>query len=59
MLVLSRKKSEVILIGHDIRIMVVRIGPNSVRLGIDCPTTMQIVRSELLETKEECNEPET
>lgn len=48
MLVLSRKTSEVILIGDDIKIMVVRIGPASVRIGIDAPKSMNVVRAELL-----------
>ena len=47
MLVLSRKSGERILIGDDIRITVIRIGPNSVRIGIDAPGTMNIVREEL------------
>lgn len=46
-LVLSRKKSERILIGDEIAITIVRIGPNSVRIGIDAPKTMNIVREEL------------
>ena len=47
MLVLSRKTSERILIGDDIAITIVRIGPNSVRIGIDAPKSMNIVRAEL------------
>lgn len=47
MLVLSRKVSERILIGDSIVITVCRIGPNSVRIGIDCPKTMNIVREEI------------
>lgn len=47
MLVLSRKISEVIQIGDNIFITVVRIGPNTVRLGIDAPIEMNIVRTEL------------
>jgi carbon storage regulator len=47
MLVLSRKTSERILIGDDIAITIVRIGPNSVRIGIEAPKTMNIVREEL------------
>lgn len=47
MLVLSRKAGERILIGDDVAITVVRIGPNSVRIGIDAPKTMNIVREEL------------
>ncbi|HVJ69611.1 MAG TPA: carbon storage regulator [Caulifigura sp.] len=47
MLVLSRKPGERILIGDNVAITVVRIGPNSVRLGIDAPRDMNIVREEL------------
>ena len=47
MLVLSRKPGERILIGDDITITVVRVGPNSVRVGIEAPRSMNIVRDEL------------
>ncbi|WP_397570614.1 carbon storage regulator [Schlesneria sp. T3-172] len=47
MLVLSRKPSEKIHIGPDITITVVRIGPNTVRLGIDAPREMNVRRGEL------------
>ena len=47
MLVLSRKPGERILIGDDITVTVVRIGPNSVRVGIDAPREKVIVREEL------------
>lgn len=47
MLVLSRKPSEVIQIGSDIFITVVRIGPNTVRLGITAPRDVEIMRTEL------------
>ncbi len=47
MLVLSRKSGERILIGDDVAITVVRIGPNSVRIGIEAPKSMNIVREEL------------
>lgn len=47
MLVLSRKPGERILIGEDIAVTVVRIGPNTVRIGIDAPRDMNIVRDEL------------
>lgn len=49
MLVLSRKPGERILIGDEIAITVVRIGPNTVRIGIDAPRDMNIVRDELCE----------
>jgi carbon storage regulator len=47
MLVLSRKAGERILIGDEIKITIVRIGPNTVRLGIDAPGHLNIVREEL------------
>lgn len=47
MLVLSRKSGERILIGDKVAITIVRIGPNTVRLGIDAPRDMNIVREEL------------
>jgi carbon storage regulator len=47
MLVLSRKPGERILIGDNITVTVVRIGPNNVRLGIDAPRHLNIVREEL------------
>lgn len=47
MLVLSRKPGERIMIGDDITLTVVRLGPNNVRLGIEAPRNMPIVREEL------------
>jgi len=48
MLVLSRKISERILIGNDIAIMIIEIRPGVVRIGIDAPKDMHIVREELI-----------
>lgn len=47
MLVLSRKPGEKILIGDQIVVTIVRVGPNTVRLGIEAPRDMNIVREEL------------
>lgn len=47
MLVLSRKVGERILIGENIAITVVRIGQGGVRIGIDAPNDMVVVREEL------------
>lgn len=47
MLVLSRKTSERIRIGDDIAITVVRISPYNVRLGIDAPRHLTVIREEL------------
>jgi carbon storage regulator len=50
MLVLSRKVSEQLLIGDSIVVTVVRIGPHDVRIGIEAPDDVEIVRTELIET---------
>ena len=47
MLVLSRKQGEVVVIGDDIRLTVVAIGGNRVRLGITAPPAVLIQRAEL------------
>ena len=47
MLVLSRKAGERILIGDKIAITVVRLSHNNVRLGIEAPDNLSIVREEL------------
>ncbi|MEI8380067.1 MAG: carbon storage regulator [Planctomycetota bacterium] len=56
MLVLSRKPGEKILIGEDVTVTIVRIGPNTVRIGIEAPRTMNIVREELCETAGHCEQ---
>ena len=48
MLVLSRKVGERIVVGDKITITVVRLGQGSVRIGIEAPDSMAIVREELL-----------
>ena len=52
MLVLSRKSGEKILIGENVSVTIVRIGPNTVRIGIDAPREMNIVRDELCQSLE-------
>ena len=47
MLVLSRKVGEKILIGDDIAVTVVRLSGGGVRIGIDAPVEMAVVREEL------------
>jgi len=47
MLVLSRKLNETIVIDGDIRITVVGIRGNQVRIGIEAPDSVGIFREEL------------
>jgi carbon storage regulator len=52
MLVLSRKLLEGIVIGNDIKITVVKVERNHVRLGIEAPEDVVVVREELLHDDE-------
>ena len=49
MLVLARKRGEVITIGDDIRITVVHVERGQVRIGIDAPVEMPVHRREVYE----------
>jgi carbon storage regulator len=49
MLVLSRKVSESLLIGQDIRITVLKVERSHVRIGIEAPGSTIILRAELAE----------
>ena len=48
MLVLSRKVGERILVGDNVTITVVRLTNGGVRLGIEAPTEMSVVREEVV-----------
>ena len=48
MLVLTRKRNDRIVIGDDVRITIVKIDRNTVRIGIEAPGHTRIVREELL-----------
>jgi carbon storage regulator len=47
MLVLSRKLNESIIVDGDIRITIVSIRGNHVRIGIEAPNSVRIIREEL------------
>ncbi len=47
MLVLTRKKTETIEIGNDIVITVIQTGKGTVRLGIEAPACVRVLRGEL------------
>jgi carbon storage regulator len=48
MLVLSRKKDESIIIDQRITITILEVRGNQIRIGIEAPKDMPIVREEIL-----------
>ena len=55
MLVLTRKLNESIVIGDDIVIKILSSDKGIVKLGIEAPREVSIIRSELLEDVKESN----
>jgi len=47
MLVLTRKKNQSIMLGSDIKVTVLEIGEDFVKVGIDAPKEITILRGEL------------
>ncbi|MFA9423332.1 MAG: carbon storage regulator [Sedimentibacter sp.] len=52
MLVIKRKQSESILIGDDIEIIISEISQDKVKIAINAPKEIKIIRKELAETCE-------
>ena len=46
MLILTRKVGETVLIGENIRIMIVQVRGKQVRLGIEAPPDLSVLRTE-------------
>lgn len=49
MLILTRRVGEAFVIGRDITISVVAVKGNQVRLGIDAPADVSVLREEIAE----------
>ncbi|RMH36172.1 MAG: carbon storage regulator [Nitrospirae bacterium] len=49
MLILTRKINEAIRLGDDIRIVLVQVKGGQVRIGIECPPHIRVLREELYE----------
>jgi len=47
MLVLTRRQGESIVIGDDIKVTVVNLGPGRVKLGIEAPARVRVNREEI------------
>jgi carbon storage regulator len=60
MLILTRRPGESIHIGDDIEISVLEIRGNQIRLGINAPADVLVLRSELLDSnRKPASEPPT
>jgi carbon storage regulator len=49
MLVITRKSRESVTIGDDVVVTVLHVGGGEVRIGIDAPKQVRVLRTELLE----------
>ncbi|MCA9230864.1 MAG: carbon storage regulator [Planctomycetales bacterium] len=56
MLVVSRKVGQRILIGDKITVTVVKVGSGGIRLGIEAPPEMPVIREELAEKLREAEQ---
>ena len=59
MLVITRKRSQFIRIGQDVTIKVIRTGKGAVKIGIDAPQDVRVLRGELIEFEEEAETEKT
>ncbi|MGM0623197.1 MAG: carbon storage regulator CsrA [Campylobacterota bacterium] len=55
MLILSRKLDESIIIGKDIEVKVISIDGSSVKIGIEAPKDVDIIRHELYDAVKDSN----
>lgn len=59
MLVLSRQRDETIIIGDSIRITIVEVRGDKVRIGIDAPRDVTVHRQEIYDAiKKELDDPD-
>ncbi len=52
MLILSRKNGETLLINNEIEVKIIEISGDKVKIGIEAPKNVKILRKELSQTME-------
>ncbi len=55
MLVLTRRPGEIIRIGQDIVVTVLKVAPGQVKIGIEAPASVVVHREEIFERIQEAN----
>ncbi len=50
MLVITRQPGDSILIGDDIKVMILEVSGDKIKMGIEAPRSVRIMRSEVLDT---------
>ncbi|MGN7407814.1 carbon storage regulator CsrA [Sporosarcina sp. SAFN-010] len=55
MLVLSRKPNETIKIGDQIEVRIIEVKGDAIRIGIEAPKSVEILRGELVQSISENN----
>ncbi len=58
MLVLSRKVNQTVMVGQDVRVVVVAIEGDHVKLGIDAPRSIVVHRGEIVDEIQRANPSE-
>ena len=53
MLVLGRKVNEKIYIGNDVVVMVTKISGDQVKIGVEAPAEVKVMRAELVDIEQE------
>ncbi len=53
MLILSRKLNEEIVINGEIKVKIISISDNQIKIGIDAPASVKILRGEIYESVKE------
>ena len=51
MLVISRQPGDSILIGDDIKVIILEVSGDKIKIGIEAPKSIRIMRNEVLDTE--------